>query len=300
MASRRQFLQRGVAAALTIAAPSSVFATDQQLLDTRRIPGTDESLPVIGLGNSVAFRNNDRAVATQLIDLFLDHGGRYIDVSGASRFTVGRLAVEEGKQDKLFLGNYLEPQKPAMMRADLRRVAEAQGKVALDLVHTRDLEGYRRQHATYLALKEEGLARYIGIARSGQQWHTTIGQLIDDGLVDFIQTNYSLLEPDAADRLLPLAREKGVAVCINRPFINGAYFSVVRGHKLPDWVAEFDCHSWAQFSLKFILANPAVTCVLTETANARHARDNLGAGAGRVPDVNTQQRMLQHIRKILG
>ena len=93
--------------------------------------------------------------------------------------------------------------------------------------------------------------------------------------------------------------DKGVAVTINRPFINGEYFSIVRGKALPDWAADFDCYSWAQFSLKFILAHPAVNCVLTETSNPDHAAENLGAGFGRLPDEVTQQRMLELIRSFL-
>jgi len=168
------------------------------------------------------------------------------------------------------------------------------------LIHTRRLGEFRAQHSRYYALKIDGLVRFVGIARSGQQNFDAIEELILDGLVDFIQVNYSLVEPEAADRLLPLAMDNGVAVNINRPFINGDYFPMVRGHELPEWAAEFDCHSWAQFSLKFILANPAVNCVLTETTDPRHAIDNLSAGFGRLPDPAEQQRMLTHIHEIRG
>jgi len=118
------------------------------------------------------------------------------------------------------------------------------------------------------------------------------------GTVDFLQVNYSMLETAADRQVLPMALDKGVAVTINRPFINGDYFSLVRGHELPEWASEFDCHSWAQFALKFILANPAVTCVLTETANPEHALDNIGAGFGRLPDEKTRQRMVQHLASL--
>jgi diketogulonate reductase-like aldo/keto reductase len=106
-----------------------------------------------------------------------------------------------------------------------------------------------------------------------------------------VQVNYSMMEPEAADELLPMAQEKGIAVVINRPFMNGDYFGLIKGQALPPWAAEFDCESWAQFSLKYILANPAVNCVLTETANPRHVLDNLGAGYGKLPDEATRKRM---------
>ena len=115
---------------------------------------------------------------------------------------------------------------------------------------------------------------------------------------DFIQVNYSITERRAEEGLLPLAREKGLAVLVNRPFMNGAYFERLGQRPVPEWAAEFDCDSWAQFSLKWILANPAVNCVLTETANPKHAIDNIGAGFGRRPDEATRQRMLEHLSSI--
>lgn len=296
MTNRREFIQYSGASALLAAAPLPALAGKPQPLQTRLIPGSDESLPIVGLGNSGAFRDEDQSVASTLIDIFLEHGGRYVDVGGPSRFSVGKLGIEKNAADSLFLGNYLDPNEASVMRREAIIVAKAQGKSALDLVHTRDLRQFRAQHDRYRALKDDGLVRFIGIARSGQKNHEAIGRLIEDRLVDFIQTNYSLVEPEAADRLLPLARDNGVAVNINRPFINGDYFSIVRGKELPKWAAEFDCESWAQFSLKFILAQAAVNCVLTETGNPKHAIDNLGAGLGRLPDKAEQQRMLELLR----
>ena len=142
------------------------------------------------------------------------------------------------------------------MHSEVAAVAEGQGKRALDLAHTRNLNGFRQSNALYRDLQDEGLIRYIGIARSGSQSFATIEQLIRDGLVDFIQVNYSLAEPQAAERLLPLAADEGVGVCINRPFINGRYFGVVSDNQLPEWAAEFDCESWAQFCLLYTSPSP--------------------------------------------
>ena len=293
MTSRRDFLRCAGAAAI-VASPQ--FSWAQQSMATRRIPGTDEQLAIVGLGMSQAFRSGDRDVSTQLLDIFLSRGGNYVDVGGPGAYLVGELGQELGKPGQLFLGNYLDPGDDIAERA--RSLATAQGKSALDLVHTRELQGYRDHHDQYRALKEAGLARFIGVARIGSDVFPEIARLIEDGLVDFIQVNYSILEPEAGERLLPLARDKGVGVAISRPFINGDYFSIVRGHELPGWAEAFDCSSWAQFSLKFILANPAVHCVLTETANPTHAIDNLGAGFGRLPDEAMRQRMFEHLRSL--
>lgn len=290
MTNRREFLGYSGAAAFTAAIP--VLAADKEKIPARLIPDTDESLPVIGLGNSASFREADLTAAADLLDIFLQHGGGYVDVGGVSRMSVGSIAKSRDASDKFFLGNYLEPKSGAAIRSEVSTVAEGQGKSALDLVQTRNLDGYRQSHDLYRELQDEGLVRYVGIARSGSQSFAAIERLIKDGLVDFIQVNYSLAEPQAAERLLPFAADNGVAVNINRPFINGRYFGLVSGQQLPAWAAEFDCESWAQFSLKFIAANPAVNSVLTETANPKHAIDNLGAGYGGLPDNATQKKML--------
>ena len=123
-------------------------------------------------------------------------------------------------------------------------------------------------------------------------------ELMQTGTVDVLQVNYSPLETAAERKVLPMALDRGVAVTINRPFINGEYFVRVRGRELPAWVTEFDCRSWAQLSLKFILSHPAVTCVLTETANPEHALDNIGAGFGALPDAAARQRIVEYLRDL--
>jgi diketogulonate reductase-like aldo/keto reductase len=296
MTDRREFMQYSTAAALVAAMPAAALAAAERKLPVRPIPGSSESLPIVGLGNSSAFRADDLSIASNLLDIFLGQGGRYVDVGGSSAFSVGKLGQEKGAAEQLFLGNYVDPKDASLMRSEMETIARAQGKESLDLVHTRNTREYRAQIGDYRAFKDDGLVRYIGIARSGKDGFDAIAQLVADGLVDFIQVNYSLAEPEAAERLLPLAMDKGVAVTINRPFQNGDFFSLVRGKQLPDWAADFDCASWAQFSLKFILAHPAVLCVLTETANPKHAIDNLGAGFGRLPDAKEQSRMLDVFR----
>jgi len=166
----------------------------------------------------------------------------------------------------------------------------------LDLLQLPNPGDFDKQWRLTRDAKEQGHARYIGIAISRSSYYDLVESLINGGTADFVQLNYSMLEPESGDKLLPLAREKGVAVVVNRPFINGQYFPLVRDKTLPSWAAEFDCQSWAQFSLKYILANPAVNCVLTETSKTKHAIDNLSAGFGRLPDENTRVQMLELIR----
>jgi len=262
------------------------------------MPGTDESLPIIGFGNSVAFQSGDLVLSRRLIDIFMETGGAYIDTLGASRFTVGKIMRERSAQQALFLGTYISATEASTGREEIRSVLAVQGGSALDLVLTRNVNAFASNPDVFLRWKDEGLTRYIGVARHDKSFYDVMMKIMDSGVIDLVQVNYSMLEPEAEQRLLPMARDRGIAVVVNRPFINGQYFSLVRGKPLPEWAAEFDCHSWAQFSLKFILAHPAVNCVLTETANPKHLVDNLNAGFGRLPDEKTRQRMLKVMRSL--
>jgi len=278
--------------------PATASYSRAQQIPTRLIPGTEESLPIIGLGNSRAFVSGDVETSTQLLNTFLDHGGAYVDVSGSSRVTVGKILAESGAQERSFLGNYLSGQNAAELRDEIRALQAVQGEGPLDLTMKRDVADLAKRADEFRILKEEGLARYVGIGRPHKRFYPAMMKLMDDDVVDFIQVNYSMLEPEAASEIIPMAMDRGVAVVINRPFINGAYFSIVKGHELPDWAAEFDCESWAQFSLKYILSNTGVNCVLTETTNPKHVVDNLGAGFGRLPDRKTRERMQVHLQSL--
>jgi len=299
MRNRRTFIRKTATMASLLALPASLSASllAQQLLPRRPIPGTSDSLPVIGLGNSNAFRQNDVPGSTALIRLFHEKGGAYVDCSGDSRFVVANVAGSLDIGNDLFLGTYFTGDDERTMRENIQRLQEITGKKQLDLVHSYP-EFAEPNWNIFRKWKEEGLTKYIGVARHLESYYETMMKMMETGTVDFLQVNYSPLETAAERQVLPMALDKGVAVTINRPFINGEFFSRVRGHELPAWAAEFDCKSWAQFSLKFILSNPAVTCVLTETVNPKHALDNIGAGFGRLPDEKTRQRMVQYLKDL--
>jgi diketogulonate reductase-like aldo/keto reductase len=291
MVDRREFIYSVGSAALAATVPLEVSASDRIALPRRAIPGSDETLAIIGLGNAQAFYESDMETSRKLIRIFLEHGGSYVDTGWDARETVGKIMRENDAHEQLFLGTYIEGEDLPSMRAEIRRILDVQGGVSLDLVQVKPVDDYSRRRDQFAALKEEGLTRYLGVARYAKQFYPPMMKLMEDGALDFIQINYSMMEPEAANDILPLAQETGTAVITNRPFINGEYFGLVRGQELPEWAAEFDCHSWAQFSLKYILAQPAVNCVLTETSNPEHAIDNLGAGFGRLPDIDQRQRM---------
>ena len=183
------------------------------------------------------------------------------------------------------------------MRGNIQRLLELSGKEQLDLVHAWP-EFAVPNWDTFRKLKDEGLTKYIGISRHRSSYYEQMMKVMETDTVDFVQVNYSPFEREAEERILPMAMDKGIAVNTNRPFLNGDYFGRVSGHELPEWAAEFDCESWAQFTLKFSLSHPAVNCVLTETSNPEHAIDNIGAGFGAMPDEATRERIVTHLKSL--
>ena len=290
--NRRKFIRDAGAVGAALSLPQAI-AFEAAKLPTRPIPSSGEPLPIVGLGNSQYFRDGDYENSKALLDILLDHGGSFIDSWAPAQEVLGRYMHERDAKNKLFLANNMGASSEEGITSDIRYTKEAQGKAVLDLLQLPNPTDIDKQWRLMRDAKDEGHARYIGIAISKRRYYGMVASLIKSGTADFVQVNYSLFETESDERLLPLARDKGVAVITNRPFVNGRYFSVVKDKQLPDWAAEIDCDSWAQFSLKFILANPAVNCVITETSKTQHAIDNLSAGFGRLPDEDTRARMLR-------
>ena len=291
---RRTFLKGAGTAMAAAAMPLPGFA--QAKVATRPVPATGELLPIVGFGNSQHFRNNDYENAKPLLDVLMERGGRFVDTGLTSMAVHGRYMRENAADDALFLGTNISVSSADAAREEVDEAKRLQGKETLDLLQLYRPEDLGQNWRIMQALKDEGHARYIGIAFTGEQFFELAAKLLRDLQPDFIQLNYSMLEPEAGNLLLPLAEDNGVAVVTNRPFVNGRYFPMVQGKQLPEWAADFDCASWAQFSLKWILADPRVTCTLTETTKTRHALDNLAAGVGRLPDDATRARMRAFLR----
>lgn len=297
MTNRREFIKLVGSTAILAPWAGNILSGEPMQMHKRLIPGTDEYLPIVGFGNSQAFRNGDVELSRRLLEILLDRGGSYVDVGGSSALLVAGIMKEKQASDELFLGTYIRSLDAAEMRQEAKQVIDAQGDDSpLDLVLSANLEEYGANAGKFQQLKEEGIARFVGVARHRASYHQEMIRLMEAGVVDFVQVNYSMLEPEAEERLLPIAQDKGIAILVNRPFINGQYFPLVKGRELPPWAKEFDCHSWAQFSIKFIASHPAVTCVLTETSKPKHAMDNLAGGMGRMPDEKTRNKMREVIR----
>jgi diketogulonate reductase-like aldo/keto reductase len=273
-------------------------------MDQRRIPGTDEKIPVIGLGTSDEFESMPADGGAQLkavLTTLAEHGGALVDTAPAyddSERMLGEFLADLGFSERLFLSTKVGEQGKEEGMRSLERSQRLLQKTPLDLIMVHSLSDAETQLDNLGEWKQAGRVRHIGITTSRESGFEEMEQLIRTRKLDFIQVNYSPFEMQAADRVIPAAAEHGVAVMINRAFGNGTYFRRVAGRKLPDWTADFDCESWAQLSLKYILGNSYVSCVLAATSNPRHMADNAGAGSGRLPDAAARKRIVSFLREL--
>ena len=268
---------------------------------TRPIPSTGEALPVIGLGTSQTFDVGggaaDRQPLREVLRLMLDGGGKLIDTSpmyGRAEAVTGDLVAETAVRPRVFLATKVWTSGREGGIAQMQRSAELLKSPVIDLMQIHNLLDWRTHLATLRAMKAEGKIRYIGIT------HYTTGSLSElarilasEPGIDFVQCAYSLGTRAAETALLRVAAERKVAVIVNRPFEDGGMFRRVRGRALPEWAGEFDCASWAQLFLKYIIAEPAVTCAIPATSNSKHMEDDLKAGIGRLPDAKQRQQIRQ-------
>ena len=275
-------------------------AADSSSMLTRVIPASGEKLPVIGLGTwsvfDVDLTPDKEKQLGQVLDRFVKLGGRVIDSSpmyGRAESVIGALATKLRLQDKLFLATkvWTRGKQPGIESME-RSMSRLQTK-RLDLMQVHNLVDVETQLSTMRDWKAQGRFRYLGITHYNSSAFDDVEKTLRAEKIDFLQINYSIMEREAELRILPLAQDRQVAVIINRPFGGGDLFSRVRSKPLPNWAAEFDCHSWAQFFLKWIIGHPAVTCAIPATNNPQHLEDDVKGGIGRLPDTKTRERMVQ-------
>jgi diketogulonate reductase-like aldo/keto reductase len=293
----------GAAAAVLFPLPMHAADNASSSILLRPIPSTGEKIPVVGLGTwqvfDVGVAPNERAPLKEVLTRFVQLGGKVIDSSpmyGRAEGVIGDLTSELHLREKLFLATKVWTTGKQAGIDSMKRSCELLHAPRLDLMQVHNLVDVDTQLATMRDWKEEGHLRYLGITHYVASAFGEVEKILQREKLDFLQINYSIIDREAEQRLLPLAQERGVAVLINRPFASGNLFARVRARPLPEWAAEFDCKSWAQFLLKWILGNSAVTCVIPATNNVRHLEDNMLAGVGRLPDANMRERMVAHIR----
>lgn len=293
--SRRDILRFGMGAA------AGAFGTGAQSaleLNTRPIPSSGERLPVVGIGTNRYGTGPEEEIAPlrEALKTFAAAGGKLIDTApmyGSSEVVLGQLIAGLGIRDKLFLATkvYSDGRQEGIeeMNASFRRLRTDR----IDLIQVHNLSDTATQLATMREGKAAGRYRYVGVTTSRDSQYDEMESVLKTEKLDFVQVDYSVENRTAAERILPLAHDRGVAVLINLPFGRASLFSAVRGKPLPVWTADFDCKSWAQFFLKYVIGHPAVTCAIPGTRKPSHVIDNLGAARGRLPDAALRKKMEQ-------
>jgi len=293
--SRRDFNKAGLGAIGLAAFGGGALATETLIRKT--IPSTGEPVPVIGLGTNRYGVGEDEAARAPLraaLSRFHALGGTVIDTAPAyrdSETVLGDLIAELGIRDDLFIATKTD-QVPAgaatheQLEASLRRLRIGH----FDLMQVHNLRGWREALPVLHEWKLEGRVRYVGITTSREAEYEEFEQVMRSEKLDFVQLNYSLEQRKAAERLLPLAADRGIAVIINRAFGGGRLFDKVGSTPLPDWARAFGCESWAQFLLKYAIGHPAATLSIPGMTKAHHVDDNFGAARGRLPDAAERRR----------
>jgi diketogulonate reductase-like aldo/keto reductase len=301
---RREFVRGTALVAAGAALGARAGATDMkdaQPLLTRRIPSSGEALPVIGLGTSGPFEvgpgADERDPLREVLQAHFAAGATVVDTSpmySTAQSVLGAL-LTPAMQKQAFIATKVWTQGEAAGIAQMQESMAQLKRAHVDLMQVHNLLDLSTQLATLRKWKEQGRIRYIGVTHYTDAKHDDIVRIVQRESLDFIQINYSVGSRNAEKRLLPACAERGVATLINRPFEDGGLFARVKGRALPAFAADIDCASWAQLMLKFIIANPAVTCVIPATGKVRNALDNLGAGRGRLPDAKQCEQIVAAI-----
>lgn len=296
--TRRDILQS--AAVLSLWAMPAWAATPAAL-PRRTIPGKNESLPVIGLGSSKAvaqLQTDGTGPLTGVLRALVAHGGSVVDTwprDAANDAVLGKILETPDLRKPLFVTSKIDQKGKEAGIAQFRQTQKLYGRKQLDLVQIFSLTDLKTHWPTLKQWKAEGDARYIGATVAEYGLYDQMEDFLRHEQPDFIQVNYSVKERKAEDAILPLARDRGVGVIINRPFMNGDFFKRFAEKPLPPWAKEIGCDNWGDFSLKYILPNPSVTCVLTETTNPDHLTENMQGAFGTMPDAATRKRMAAFI-----
>lgn len=266
----------------------------------RPIPSSAEAIPVIGMGTSRTFDTEAEpetlARLARVMDVFLEGGGRVLDSSpmyGKAESRVGDVLRRRPHVKNVFAATKVWTEGQEEGREQMRTSAQRMSVDRFDLIAVHNLVDWKTQLATLKHWKEEGRVRYIGITTSHGRFHEELLQIMASEPLDFVQFSYNIGNRDAEAQLLPLARDRGIATMINRPYQRGALFKRSAGQPLPAVAKDLGCSSWGQFFLKFIVGHPAVTCLIPATSKVHHMQDNMGANVGPVPDSKQREEMLR-------
>ena len=313
MVTRRDWLRLTAAAGAALSIdPYVLRALQSREVVSRAIPKTGERIPVIGLGSSATFsqvaRSEDVSAIREVLSALVENGGRVFDTApgyGASEEVAGQIAAQLGLTDEIFWATKVNVAgrgggsvDPAAVRAQIERSFERFAVDTMDLIQVHNMGDPPTQLGVLKELKAEGRVRYIGITTTSESEYPNIAQVMRDEPLDFIGIDYAVDNRSAADMVLPLARDLGIAVLVYAPFGRSRMWSRIGDRPVPEWAADFGADTWARFMLKFAAAHPAVTCVTPATSRAEHMIDNLGGGVGRMPNEDELARMVEVVEAL--
>lgn len=302
--------RRGVLAALMAGGAAAVLAPLPGLAQTaapiaRPMPNSGELLPVVGLGSWITFNVGDDPVArdacAQVMAAFFEGGGRMIDSSpmyGSSQAVIGHGLAKLGRPAALFSADKVWISSGAAGPRQIEESRRAWGVERFDLLQVHNLLSWEPHLETLFAMKAAGRLRTVGITTSEGRRHRDIERIMRERPIDFVQVTYNVLDREVEQRILPLAAERGIGVIVNRPFRQGELTETLARVPLPGWAAEIGCTAWAQVLLKFIVSHPAVTCAIPATTRVGHARENMAAARGPLPDQALRRRMIADVEAI--
>jgi aryl-alcohol dehydrogenase-like predicted oxidoreductase len=307
MIDRRRAIGLTLAAGAALGSDPLILAADSQQLIRRVIPSSSELIPVVGLGSAATFtatvRNAELAPLRDVMRVMVDRGATVFDtapVYGESEEAAGRLARELRLTDRIFWATKVNVAvngvaDPRAALAQIEQSFRNIGVPQLDLVQVHNLADVPVQLGVLKALKKQQRVRYIGVTTTSKAQYGQLEQLMRSESLDFIGVDYAVDNRSADQVILPLAMERGIAVIAYIPFGNTRLFRRAADRALPDWAADFDAATWAQFFLKYVLGNPAVTVVTPATSKVIHMIDNVGGGIGRLPEDAARRRMAEFI-----
>jgi len=300
--SRRHLLQGMLSAAAVMALPAGALAQASGPL-TRELPGTGVALPRVGLGSWITFNVGDDPVlleaCTAVMAAFFAAGGRLIDSSpmyGSSQATIGHALKHLEAVERVYAADKVWTSSPAEGPAQIEASRREWGVPRFDMLQIHNLLGWEGHLETLQAMKAAGEVRHLGITTSHGRRHEEVERIMRRAPLDSVQLTYNIVDREAEQRLLPLARERGIGVIANRPFQQKRLIRRLADKPLPSWAAEIEATTWAQFILKYIISHPAITCAIPATTQVEHVRENLAAAREPLPDDAMRRRMADYVR----
>jgi diketogulonate reductase-like aldo/keto reductase len=295
---RRSFLLG--AAAATINPPKGI--AQQGAVHTKRIPSTGEPLPVVGLGTWITFNVGKdveaRDSCTEVMDAFFMAGGRLIDSSpmyGSSQDVIGYGLRRLGRATGVFSADKVWISSAAAGPRQIETSRRSWGVPRFDLLQVHNLLSWESHLDMLFAKKAAGEIQYVGITTSEGRRHEEIERIMREHPIDFVQVTYNVVDREVEARILPLARERGIGVIVNRPFQEGALLKRLANYPLPAWASDLESKTWAQLILKFIVSHDAVSCVIPATTRVDHVKENIEAASGWLPDESLRKRIVAYV-----